>query len=86
MKNQRFWLTPQEDTGSHVVASVCEDYVSVTLADCSRRIDWEFNHRTPAGQRAALAKARKVQKFFNELVAHLEEQKPKKTRRRSGLY
>lgn len=40
----------------------------VTARDCSRQIHWLFSR-----DRAGLRKARKVAKFFNDLVAELEE-------------
>lgn len=83
MKTQRFWLTPQEDSGSHVVVEVGERSSSVTLADCNRRITWNFPHGTPEVHKGSLKKAKKVQKLFNDLVEHLEKQTPKRRRRRA---
>lgn len=44
-----------------------DNEVEVTMRDCSRQIHWLFPET-----RAGLAKARKVAKFFKELVEHIE--------------
>ena len=71
MKSKRFFLW--KDTLSTLAVQVPDkimfgtpDY-EVTMRDCSRQIHWLF----PV-DRKGLAKARKVAKFFNELVEALE--------------
>jgi hypothetical protein len=49
------------------------DEFEVTMRDCSRQTHWMFS-----ADRRGLAKAKKVAKFFNDLVAAIEEQKGKK--------
>jgi predicted P-loop ATPase/GTPase len=70
MKNKRFFLA--KDVLSTIAVSVPDkkmfsDEYEVTMRDCSRQIHWLFPNN-----RKGLAKARKVAKFFNELVASLE--------------
>lgn len=71
MKSKRFFLA------SNVLSTVAvrmpertskwDNEVEVTMRDCSRQIHWLFPET-----RAGLAKARKVAKFFKELVEHIE--------------
>lgn len=70
LKNKRFFID------SKVLSTIAlqvptfkhfDDEYEVTLRDCSRQIHWLFS-----ANKRGLAKARKVAKFFNELVADLE--------------
>lgn len=71
MKSKRFFIC--RDTLSTISLEVPDkknystDY-EVTMRDCSRQIHWLFDVN-----RAGLAKAKKVAKFWNELVAELEQ-------------
>ena len=71
LKNRRFFLC--RDTLSTIDLQVPDakqysNEYEVTMRDCSRQIHWLFDVN-----RAGLAKAKKVAKFWNELVAELEQ-------------
>lgn len=71
MKSKRFFLA--RDVLSTIAVSFpnkkhkWDQEVEVTMRDCSRQIHWLFPET-----RAGLAKAKKVAKFFAELVEHIE--------------
>ena len=71
LRNKRFFLC--SDTLSTVAVklparlSKWDNEVEVTMRDCSRQIHWMFPET-----RKGLAKARKLAKFYAELVEHIE--------------
>ena len=71
MKSKRFFLW--KDTLSTIAvkeperSSKWDNEWEVTMRDCSRQIHWLFPET-----RKGVAKARKVAKFFNELLEALE--------------
>ena len=71
MKSKRFFLA--RDVLSTIAVSFpnkkhkWDQEVEVTMRDCSRQIHWLFTLN-----RSGLAKARRVAKFWNELVEELE--------------
>lgn len=69
MKAKRFFIC-RETLSTIAVQPPLEGWSEweVTMRDCSRQIHWLFPET-----RGGLAKARKVAKFFNELVQALEE-------------
>lgn len=71
MKSKRFFIC--RDTLSTIAVTKpsgvgFDNEWEVTMRDCSRQIHWLFPET-----RGGLAKAKKVAKFFNELVQALEE-------------
>lgn len=70
MKSKRFFLASNvlSTIAVHIPSgSKWDNEVEVTMRDCSRQIHWLFPET-----RSGLAKARKVAKFFTELVEHIE--------------
>ena len=71
LKKKRFFLS--SDVLSTIALNVpsfrhFDNEYEVTMRDCSRQIHWLF-----PTTRAGLAKAKKVAKFWNELVEELEQ-------------
>lgn len=70
MKSKRFFIC--RDTLSTIAVQAPQNDWNpeweVIMRDCSRQIHWLFPET-----RGGLAKAKKVAKFFNELVQALEE-------------
>lgn len=86
-RSKRGWLESQHESGSwyKVDASLWNDEVSLTLADCYRTITWEFGR---PGSKRAEKKIKKIKSIIDELHNHLvisdkeKESKPKTKKKR----
>ena len=78
IKNKRFFLS--KDVLSTIALNIptfkhYDNEYEVVMRDCSRQIHWLF----PVN-RAGLAKAKKVAKFYNELVEGIQQKLQEKRR------
>lgn len=76
MKNKRAWLENQQYSGSYYVVDVgteqWADGLSLTLADCNRKITWHFGR---PGEKRAIKKIKAVKKMVDELYEYLVPEK-----------
>jgi hypothetical protein len=81
MKSKRVWISDIKDADSCIIVNVYDDYVDMTLRDCSRSISWSFNYnskRDRSNTTKSLRKIRKVKAVVDELEAFLAEKAKKK--------
>lgn len=79
MKSKRGFLEGIKGANSWYKVSVMDHGLEMTLADCTRSINWWFGK---PGENDAIAKITKVKSMVDEVYDHLTEKKSKRRSKR----